>query len=447
MAGRWKFNESAFRAQLGDTLREVAVTEELRVKTLDACSAWLQTEGLAGVVRTSDSDGSGDGKQMVAGERPGGGKQIADGERIAASERIHGQEGTSGQRFPKEGTSGQRFLTFPTRYAAAFRIAGSIAACVLLAIMIIDVMPKTGSQAPSLAFAERSAGDSTSAAGASNAELQSSLNTMDSAPAAGFAKSALPDETVGTGDTQFAIESASASNADPSAAASNAAASNADPSADPSAGSSAVAAAPKAMNPSQGGYMSWRDGTVSALPLPEPNAGILLSVAEKYEAAHPGSDLLPERIFHVVHLKTPLTAEVLVQSVTWRDLTGTAGIWMLPAKTDGVWSVFPILSDPAEASSIQTLLGEELVTERGQDWLSALSDKASLKLVLEKATGMNVDAWTILDIQGGTGYWVCFRVDGKDWVVPFMDRPEALNLSNGVAYPYGKLKETVVPLL
>ncbi len=403
MAGKLKFEESAFRAQLLDSLRDVTVSDALRVKTLDACRSLMQEEELAGSRRIDDG----------------------------------------------KSTSGKRILSFPARHATVLRIAGGIAACVLLAVILVDLVPKSGRQDSSLAFADRSISENATIDAASDNNAESGMSSMETAPEARLAKSVTPEAPAGadTAETYAAARVAEAQvvpgSADAQAVSGPAETTGSDSSTDPAA----LAAAPEALRASAGGYMSWGGGTWSEPILPEPNAGILLSAADEYEAAHPGTDLYPERIFAATHLKTALTADVMSQSTMWKDLSGTTGIWMIPAQTGVGWSVFPVLTGPAESSAIQTHFGEELATQSGQDWLFALADEVSLRQVLEKAAGVKVESWTILDVQGGKGYWVCWTVNGNDWVMPFMDAPEALNLNNGTAYPYGLLKETVIPLL
>ena len=392
MAGNKKFNESAFRAQLRDSLREVNVSEALREKTLKGCRDWLLAE------------------ESVHMDQPETDKPVID-------------EGRIGNR---------RTLSFPARYATALRIAGGVAACVLLVVMLYDLMPKTGRQAPSLAMADRSANEAVlaaDAAGASEGQAEFGVPNTAVTPDAALAKSLPPEASAVAGATHSAAVSAASAGADALG------------------GSSDTAAAPEMMLALDARYQSWGGGTWTEALLPEPNAGILATVSENLEFANPALDIRPEHIFPVMHLKSALTADMMAQSASWANLIGKAGLWMVPAKSDVGWSLFPVLTGPAESSAIQVHLGEALFPLGSQNWLNTLSDSVLLKQAIKKAVGTEVTSWTILDVHGGNGYWVCWTTDGQDWVMPFMDTPEALHLVNGVAYPYSKLKANVVPRL
>jgi hypothetical protein len=246
-------------------------------------------------------------------------------------------------------------------------------------------MPKSGRQAPAMAFADKSASGNATLSAAPDVNAETGMNSAETAPEARLAKSVAPETPAGGGTAEtYAAAAAAEAQIAPGVAEAQAVPGPAVTSgSDSSTDSAALAAAPEPLRTSAGGYMSWGGGTWSEPILPEPNAGILLSVADEYEAAHPGTDLYPERIFAVIHLKTTLTADMMAQSSTWKDLAGTSGIWMIPAQTDIGWSVFPVLTGPAESSAIQTRFGEELATQSGQDWLLALADEVSLRQVLE----------------------------------------------------------------
>ena len=413
MSAKKHFDETLFRSQLNQSLQQVEVGESLRNRTLETCRNWLDTEApLTGPV----------------------------------SEPVQN---------PETETLMRRILPFAGKHAMFFRVAGGLAACVLVVLMIIDVFPRmgasstasllrgdnaqmaAGSAAASVEMAE-SAPEAASAAAAMDAEVVTSF-----AKAAGTADAAVKSNGVGTAEAPLpAPEPAEESGAEDTYGV---------------AVGSASEAAPEARYELTAAQFAWQSlpmaptGVLSERP-EEAVARTALNNQEEVKAlleTLPADSLNTSQMFAVSLLPEPLTAESITEEGAFERLLVEveSGYWTLPVMTTEATYLVPLQQQPNTVDDGNWMAMAPMRTANTDGWLQTLSGEDALQQVLSEASGEVVTTWQVLDVDNGTGFWVGWRAGGADWVMPFLENPERLGLENLRAYQWDSLVAIVGPLL
>ena len=186
-------------------------------------------------------------------------------------------------------------------------------------------------------------------------------------------------------------------------------------------------------------------------PLPaRPNDAEADVAAKGYERTHPGETVEPAHRFAGLLLSQPLTGDGLAKArslseLLAKDTAGTdtpLGLWMMPVRQADSRGLVPLV---VNADGIGTT--DPVRLTNADAWLDVLSDEAVLRKTLETACGTPVTAWTIVDVDGGAGFWVQWQANGTEWIMPFMDRAADLGLENGRPYAWDALVATVAPFL
>lgn len=415
MSNKIMLDEDLFRAQLRQTLEEVQVSDSLRNQTLEACRSYLETNSSA-----------------------------------AAPES-------------------RRLLPFAGRHATFFRIAGGLAAGVLLFLMVLDVLPRMGSASPA-AFTVRGNNDTMSMSAGASMEA-----AADEAPAYGVAANSA---SAAAQPAEHYADTAPAGAEAPNAEAAEAAIASdgvAFTDSETGAGDFAIKAAPQSAFLLSGGspWASYDAGS-SPQPLGEsPDVALVeaaLSVLEEeYGIPYAGiavkaaSDDGRTRALPVLHLAAPLSRETLVAATSYQQLLGVpkasedartesagepmwAGLWMLPVFSADGAAMIPLRAMADAASAPGVIAEPPLPVENGEAWLQLLTQEDLLRQSLSEACGSEVTAWQIIDVEGGRGFWVGWQADGTEWIMPFLDNPARMGLENGRAYSWEALVAIVEPL-
>ncbi len=186
---------------------------------------------------------------------------------------------------------------------------------------------------------------------------------------------------------------------------------------------------------------SWRYGSWTASIGLEPSETILEQMLETHFPDSSTVELLNGGPFPVEHLEEPLSKEGLLAASSWDQLIGSSGIWMVPVADGRTRYLIPATMNPKGGEDIGQ--SDLLYPMNTDEWLDLLSDPVRIQQALTRESGTTVDAWTVIDVQNGLGYWVCWTHGEQDWVMPLMDRPEVLGLENGVAHTWEAFRDIV----
>lgn len=410
MSDKKHFDETLFRSQLNQTLQQVEVGESLRNRTLEACRNWLDTEvPLTGPV----------------------------------SEPIQNPDTEPLMR---------RILPFAGKHAMFFRVAGGLAACVLVVLMIIDVFPRMG--ASSTASLLR--GD--------NAQMVagSAATSMEMAEAAPEAASAMDAEVVtsfakAAGTADVAVKSNGVGSAEAPLPAPEPAAESGAEDTYTVAGGSALEATPDARYGLTAAQFAWQSLPLAAsvVPSERPDEAIVRTALNNQEEVKalleplPADTLHTTQMFAVSLLPEPLTAESISEEGAFERLLGEgrSDYWALPVFAEDATYLVPIQHQPNTVDDVTWMAMAPMQTANTDGWLQTLSGEEALRQVLSEASGEVVATWQVLDVDSGTGFWVGWRAGGADWVMPFLENPERLGLENLRAYQWDSLVAIVGPLL
>ena len=410
MSDKKHFDETLFRSQLNQSLQQVEVGESLRNRTLEACRNWLDTEApLTGPV----------------------------------SEPVQNPETEPLMR---------RILPFAGKHAMFFRVAGGLAACVLVVLMIIDVFPRMG--ASSTASLLR--GD--------NAQMVagSAATSMEMAEAAPEAASAMDAEVVtsfakAAGTADVAVKSNGVGSAEAPLPAPEPAAESGAEDTYTVAGGSALEATPDARYGLTAAQFAWQSLPLatSVVPSERPDEAIVRTALNNQEEVKalleplPADTLHTTQMFAVSLLPEPLTAESISEEGAFERLLGEgrSDYWALPVFAEDATYLVPIQHQPNTVDDVTWMAMAPMQTANTDGWLQTLSGEEALRQVLSEASGEVVATWQVLDVDSGTGFWVGWRAGGADWVMPFLENPERLGLENLRAYQWDSLVAIVGPLL
>ncbi len=451
MAGRNRFDDAAFRALFKDSLQDIEVSEQLRARTLEACRQALAADTEAGTAAGTDA----------------GGTTAESGQTLLSPALSPARETTS------EG----RVLAFLGRHRAMLRTAAGLAACLLVAVLVMEFLPRMGSrQAATLAMSDRAGiAQESVAAAASGASMEMAPEAADAqaGPGSGQAKMAVaengskPEETVTNGVVAESPAAASAYGGTDGSAA-DAGANRSVPAPAPDVSGDAAeetgfavaftesvasdAAVTMQYSVSMKTWMPYGGGLWVTPLSPRPDDAAAAGVARTHEQAHPDERVVPAQRFAVLHAAQGLSAEGLAVADSLEALqaegpdtagrTGPIGLWMMPVDMPDGKGLLPLF---VNEGSVGTADAVRIANRDG--WFGTLRDEATLRAALEAACGTTVDAWTIVDVDAGTGFWVGWTANGKAWVMPLMDRAAELGLENGRGYAWDALVATVVPFL
>jgi hypothetical protein len=465
-----RLNEELLRSQLRETLEEVQVSSALRDKTLDACRAYLESAQQVAVTDVADVSG------------------VADAAGVSDMTTAT----------PRGVESPRRLLPFAGRHATFFRIAGGLAAGVLLFLMVLDVMPRMGANAPAaLARNDKAAGAAmessmdaaavpADSAAAAAPELSVSFSESATADTAGSAKRGAGDAAADQGVMAVAGEEDPGAMAEAGEAASDnsaapdgeAASGSADPNPDvqiatPEGEMAEAPALMYTMGMAQWASYPAADGPqiLSAPPSAAQVAAALTTQGQQPEALYGGMSeaeapaSLSQALLPVRHLSQPLSGETLGAASSWQDLLvgvnagenkqsegareadEALGIWMLPVLNGQGAQIVP-LRMVAQETGGSTLVADMPLPVLNEDgWVNRLTRRDQLQQLIDEVCGNPVTNWQVIDIDGGRGFWVVWQTDGTEWVLPMMDNPERLGLENGRAYSWEALVAIVGPLL
>jgi hypothetical protein len=123
------------------------------------------------------------------------------------------------------------------------------------------------------------------------------------------------------------------------------------------------------------------------------------------------------------------------------------GIWMLPVLTEQGAQIIPLRVDNPEKGGSTLVADMPLPVLNADGWLDTLTRRDRLQQFMDEVCDCQVTNWQIVDIEGGRGFWIIWRAEEMDWVLPMMDNPERLGLENGRAYSWEALVAIVGPLL
>ena len=413
MSAKKHFDETLFRSQLNQSLQQVEVGESLRNRTLEACRNWLDTEApLTGPV----------------------------------SEPVQNPETEPLMR---------RILPFAGKHAMFFRVAGGLAACVLVVLMIIDVFPRMG--ASSTASLLR--GDNAQMAAGSAA---ASMEMAESAPEAASAAAAMDAEVVtsfakAAGTADVAVKSNGVGSAEAPLPAPEPAAESGAEDTYTVAGGSALEATPDARYGLTAAQFAWQSLPLatSVVPSERPDEAIVRTALNNQEEVKalleplPADTLHTTQMFAVSLLPEPLTAESISEEGAFERLMGEgrSDYWALPVFAEDATYLVPIQHQPNTVDDVTWMAMAPMQTANTDGWLQTLSGEEALRQVLSEASGEVVATWQVLDVDSGTGFWVGWRAGGADWVMPFLENPERLGLENLRAYQWDSLVAIVGPLL
>lgn len=413
MSAKKHFDETLFRSQLNQSLQQVEVGESLRNRTLEACRNWLDTE--------------------VPLTEP-------------VSEPIQNPETEPLMR---------RILPFAGRHAMFFRVAGGLAACVLVVLMIIDVFPRMGVSST----ASLLRGDNAQMAAGSAA---ASMEMAEAAPEAASAAAAMDAEVVtsfakAAGTADIAVKSNGVGTAEaPVPAPEPAAESGAEETYDVAVGSSSEVT-PETRYGLTSAHFAWQSlplkstGMLSERP---EEAVVRTALNNQEEVAAlletlPADTLNTTLMFSVGLLPEPLTAESIAEEGAFEHLLVEveSGYWTLPVYAGDATYLVPLQQQPNTVDDVNWMAMAPIQTANTDGWLQTLSGEAPLRQVLSEASGEEVTTWQVLDVDNGTGFWVGWRAGGTDWVMPFLENPERMGLENQRAYQWDSLVAIVGPLL
>lgn len=446
MAGRNQFDDDAFRALLKDSLQDIEVSAPLRERTLEACR-----------------------RAMEASSESGNHDAVAD----AAHLIMASTQPLAGDATPPAG----RVLSFLGRHRNLLRTAAGLAACLLVAVFAIEFLPRMGSrQAASLAMHDRAGAAQENAASSAAAAAAPEAAFAQPAPESGQAKMAGADYGADAATTSDAMTespvaadvAAESTVAGTEGSAATTGARLATPAPAPG-GSGEASASPEisvafteSVSPDttvtmqfSAALKTWMPygGGLWVTPLPpSPDDASAADAARAYERTHPEQRVDPSARFGVLHLAQPLSAEGLTVAVSLKALlaegtdaagkSGPAGLWMMPADLpDGKGLVPLFVNNDGLGTSDAVRVGDQ------DGWFGTLRDEGKLRAALKAACGEAVDAWTVVDVDGGAGFWIGWTAHGTEWIMPLMDRAAELGLENGRGYAWDALVATVVPFL
>ena len=410
MSDKKHFDETLFRSQLNQTLQQVEVSESLRNRTLDTCKNWLEAE-------------------------------VPMTEPLAESFKN-----------PKTEPLMRRILPFAGKHAMFFRVAGGLAACVLVVLMIIDVFPRMG------------ASSSASLLRGDNAQMVagSAAASMEMAEAAPEAASAMDAEVVtsfakAAGTADVAVKSNGVGSAEAPLPAPEPAAESGAEDTYTVAGGSASEATPDARYGLTAAQFAWQSLPLTSTGVlsEKPEEAVLQTALNHQEEVAilletlPADTLNTTLMFSVSLLPEPLTAESISEEGAFERLLGEvrSDYWALPVFAEDATYLVPIQHQPNTVDDVTWMAMAPVQTANTDGWLQTLSGEDALRQVLSEASGEVVSTWQVLDVDSGTGFWVGWRAGGADWVMPFLENPERLGLENLRAYQWDSLVAIVGPLL
>lgn len=426
------FSEEVLRARLHQSLEGIEVSEALKRRTLDACAAWLGSNGLVGEAMDPLSDQT---------------------EETEASE-------THGVPDVRQAEGGwHRLLPFTGRHAVFFRVAGGLAACLILVFMLIDVLPgnRAANTAGMMAASSMAAGAEAPAARGNGLD---GFSMIDQAPGARAEKQA--EDAGEAQDAETSMEaSAMVTFSEPVPAPREGEKGEDGTVAVESvlAGDASYGAALTYTGVPGNWQSRGQTQLTGALPV-KPSESMIRNALDTQSAAleemigqTPIVD--PGSLLAVLRLEQPLDAETLDRAQGLRDLVAIdpagknaslpIGEWVIPLTGPAGQALVALREEPAGTKKSEWKAEEPLPIQAA--WLGLLSSRADLLASLEYACGGTVTDFILVDIQEGRGFWVGWQAEGMDWVMPLMTSPEWLGLENERAYSWEALVAIVGPHL
>ena len=408
MSNKKQFDEAAFRAQLNQTLQQVEVGEPLRTRTLEACRNWLEAEGSA-AEPVSVPSGHAEAAPLM-----------------------------------------RRILPFAGKHAMFFRVAGGLAACMLLVLMIIDVLPRMGAtESAGLPQSENFSMVAESVA-ADAAPAASQAAAAEAAGAVAFAKAVTGSEDLATESHGTDMAEAPLMAAQPEAESGSDTAN----SAAPGASGEGTSEARYGMTMAQLPWQSLQVTFSGTLPVKPGEELVRAALANSTDVAaltegQPREAMDVSRLFAVTRLQEPLTPDTLSGDGAFEALFASAesGYWTLPILADEAALLVPLHAQANAEENGNLVATEPIPVANTGNWLQTLSGEETLRQVLTDASGGKVRDWQVLDVDHGAGFWVGWRAGGTDWVMPFLENPERMGLENLRAYQWDSLVAIVGPLL
>lgn len=418
-------NETVLRAHLKRSMQAYTVSDSLKNQTLDLCRAALS--------------------------------DISDDEiSVTRTEYQNAFILAKAKRQMKNGKISSMLSYIVSNRNTLIRVVGSVAACIIVIAMFADVLP--GNMGTGFDTSAESLSDSALAPLASQEE---NFAKIESAGAEASIAASESMEAAPAPELARAIDSAGTAAAPPVAVGEGAV---------PSEAKEEIA--PIAMMQLGNIWSSWSNNDISSALFPQPSDESVSNAVQEFLALNQNYTFDVTRVIPVFHLSSNLDANTLAEAASLKNLvrrseiapardTMTQEEGILPAEGVGAWmaliesgselSILPltVVEPVVQASSeVRTLTPAELLVPPSPIVdLGVLFNEEALSKVLSEAGGSPVTEWYIVDVEGGTGFWVAWKIAELEHIMPFMSNPSALGLENGRAYTWDMLRATVIPNL
>jgi len=483
MTSKPKLNESAFKEQLTDFLEPVTVSEELRAKTLEACRLFLLQQDAALIAGSKSVSHQNNEHLNAKGKALPFAAKAVKNKSDQSNENDKNLDHTIDHTLNNKDLDHVMFHTmhdenlehtendtmnekksFFSRYANKIRIAAGIAACLLIAWMVQDYIPRMGSPMNSTMTmsndalsdsAENRAGEplvteqmnseSLEAAPNEYAGADGSLNKAEEAPMA--AKAVSEPQAKMSAD----LISPDAVEGDQDIALAEAAAVSDETNSENDLSGQESGALMMSIYDHQPLFISWGYGSQEEVESQKPNSTQIDSAISTLISNFPDLVVYPEDMFFSYHLRSELTKDLINQSNKFSDIIGEKGVWMLPALRDGHYAFIP-LSPQTDPSSLSQYNAIEILDLQRNDWQSQFFNAEELLENLKKANGNTIDTYKILDIGNGKGFIVCWNnlyesSLATEYMMPYFDSSGLYPFVDGQKYSFKEFQDAVVNLL